>query len=200
MSVRGERMIKQIIYILGGISLLVAGLQAEGASTYKKALDKKIEAYVQEGVVVGGRAGAGFSLLSVRRDLSPKLGMERVILDLGDLEGRPLKGKVGYFQASIETNPPRLVLDLAQLSRSAVTEGKLRRAFTSSPYVRTVELVADPEDRSASLVIYFKQAMAVEIFEMPSIKKASRIVIDLKDTAAQASAKSDKKKSKAVRR
>ena len=60
----------------------------------------------------------GFSLLNVRRDLSRKLGMERIILDIGDYQGRPLKGKVGYFQASVQKSPARVVVDLAQLNRA----------------------------------------------------------------------------------
>lgn len=176
---------KRLIYILGvflGVGLPVS--QALAASTYKQALDKKTSAYLNEGVIVGGRAGKGYSLLNVRRDLSPKLGMERVILDLGDIEGRPLFGKASYFQASVEKNPPRIVIDLAQLSRSAVTEAKLKQMFKKSPYVKGVELTSDPEDRSASLVISLTQPMGVEIFEMPAANKASRIVIDLKKSIA----------------
>lgn len=164
--------------LMVGLALAVG--QADGASSYKKALDKKLNAYLDQGVVVGGRAGSGFSLLNVRRDLSAKAGIERVILDLGDIEGRPLRGRTSYFQASIEKNPPRVVIDLAQLSRSAVTEAKLKKLFSKSPHVKKVELTADPEDRSASLVLSLKTSMNVEVFEMPANDKASRIVIDLK--------------------
>ncbi len=165
------------IYIL---SLLAVCPDVNAVSQYKRALDKKLNAYTSDGVVVGGRAGQSYSLINVRRDLSAKIGMERVILDLGDMEGRPLKGGASYFQASIEKNPARIVIDLAQVSRSAVTEAKLRKMFAKSPYIKSVELTADPEDRSATLVLVLKQAMGVEVFEMPSAKRASRIIVDLK--------------------
>jgi hypothetical protein len=170
----------RVIYILLFCALSVG---AHGASIYKKALDKKTSAYLEDGVVIGGRAGHAYSLINIRRDLSPKLGMERVILDLGDIEGRPLKGGVSYFQASIEKNPPRVVIDLAQVNRSAVTEAKLKRAFQNSPYIKNVELTADPEDRSANIVLALKDAMDVEVFEMPATNRASRIVVDLKSHA-----------------
>ncbi|MGE3385614.1 MAG: hypothetical protein AB7K41_02680 [Bdellovibrionales bacterium] len=176
---------KTYIYILCFLSSLWGG-QALAASQYKQALDKKLNAYLSEGVVTGGRAGKGYSLLNVRRDLSTKMAMERVILDLGDLEGKPLAGKASYFQASIEKNPPRIVIDLAQLSRSAVTEAKLKQIFKRSPYIKSVELTSDPEDRSASLVLALNEPMAVEVFEMPSANKATRIVLDLKKNAAPA--------------
>jgi len=146
----------------------------------KKALDKKVDAYVQDGVIIGGRAGQSYSLLNVRRDVSPKIGMERVILDIGDMDGKPLRGGVNYFQASVEKNPARIVLDLAQVNRSAVTEAKLKKTFLKSPYIKRVELMADPEDRSATMVLYLKESMGVEVFEMPSNKRASRIGIELK--------------------
>lgn len=167
-----------LVYILCGVFGVV--FQGWAASTYKQALDKKVNAYIEEGVVTGGRAGKGYSLLNVRRDLSAKTAMERVILDLGDIEGKPLLGKASYFQASVEKNPPRVVIDLAQLSRSAVTEAKLKQIFQKSPFVKKVELTSDPEDRSATLTLALTEPMSVEIFEMPSDKKASRIVVDLK--------------------
>ena len=180
----GGRVVQNKISLL---LILLAGLGSPGfaASKYKQALDKKIDAYLDEGIVVGGRSGRGFSLLKVRRDLSTKLGMERVILDIGDIEGKPAFGKVNYFQATGEKNPPRIVLDLAQLSRSAVDEASLKKTFAKSPYVKNVELTSDPEDHSASLVIFLKKPMLVEVFEMPSEKKASRIVLDIKKSVAQ---------------
>lgn len=166
---------RKFVYIL----CVFVAAQAEGAVP-KKALDKKVNAYVNDGIIIGGRAGQAYSLLNVRRDVSPKIGMERVILDIGDMDGRPLRGGVAYFQASVEKNPARVVLDLAQVNRSAVTEAKLKKAFLKSPYVKSVELMADPEDRSATMVLNLKENMGVEVFEMPSTTRASRIVIDLK--------------------
>lgn len=154
----------------------------------KKALDKKIDSYLSEGVVVGGRAGQGFSLLNVRRDLSVAKKMERIILDIGDLEGRPIRGQAAYFHASIEKNPPRVVIDLAQLNRAGVNEQKLKQIFLKSPYVKKVELTSDPEDRSANMTILLKQKMGVEIFEMPAHNRTSRIIIDLKALVAKNSA------------
>lgn len=176
---------KMTVSILMFLFSALSGFEAFSASKYKQALDKKIDAYLDEGIVVGGRAGRGYSLLKVRRDLSTKLGMERVILDIGDLEGRPALGKVNYFQATVEKNPPRVVIDLAQLSRSAVDEATLKKTFAKSPYVKNVELSSDPEDHSASMVIFLRQPMLVEVFEMPSDKKASRIVLDMKKMVAK---------------
>lgn len=177
------------VYGVVGVLLGVSVFSAHAASPFKQALPKKVEAYIDEGVVIGGRSGKTFSLLNVRRDLSPKLGMERVILDMGDGSGRPLKGSVNYFHASIEKNPPRVVLDLAQTVRSGVTDVRLREIFKKSPYVKKVDITADPEDSTASLVLVLKEPMDVEVFEMLSDIKASRIVIDLKRKTGAVKAK-----------
>lgn len=163
----------------------IFSIGAQGASVYKKALDKKLNAYLDEGVIVGGRAGTGYSLLNARRDLSDKMGVERLILELGDIEGHPLRSQAGFFHASVEKNPPRVVIDLSQLSRSAVSEARLREIFKKSPNVKNVELTSDPEDRSATLVLHLKNSVALEAFELPANGKASRLVFDLKKVLAK---------------
>ncbi len=150
------------------------------ASIYKRALDTKKDLYVSQGVVIGGKAGSGFTLLNVRRENSTKLAIERVILDIGDKEGQPLLNQLGYFHVSVEKNPPRVVIDLSQVRRSKVTEMEISRLFSKSPFIRDVELSMQAEDSSAKLVLNTRKPVAAEIFEMPSSKKASRIVIDLK--------------------
>jgi hypothetical protein len=150
------------------------------ASLYKKALDTKTENYMTSGVVIGGEAGAGFSLLNVRRQHSPKIGVERVILDIGDREGLPLKTHPGFFHVSIEKKPARIVIDLSQVTRSKVTEMELVKIFSASPFIKSVELSMDAEDSAATLVFNTKTSVAVEVFQLPLNKKSGRLVIDVK--------------------
>jgi hypothetical protein len=154
--------------------------QASAASIYKKSLGTKVNQYVTNGVVIGGEAGSGFTLLGVRRANSSKAALERVILDIGDREGQPLLNKVGYFHVSIEKNPSRVIIDLSQTSRSKISELELAKIFAKSPFVTKAELMMEEEDNSAKIVLNTKVPVAAEVFRMPSAKKASRIVIDLK--------------------
>ena len=166
------------------ILLVLTMLTAESAfaaSIYKKALDTKKDQYLTSGVVIGGQAGAGFTLLNVRREHSQKLSMERIIFDLGDRAGQPLLKRLGYFHISVEKNPSRIVIDLSQVARSRVSEMDLVKLFSKSPFVAKVEMSMEPEDSAAKIVLNTKTPIAAEIFEMPSNKKASRIVIDLKN-------------------
>jgi len=161
------------------IALMVAPF-AFSASIYKKALDTKKDQYLTTGVVIGGQAGSGFTLLNVRRESSNKLAMERIIFDMGDREGQPLLKKLGYFHVSVEKNPSRVIIDLSQVARSRVSEINLAKMFEKSPFVAKVEMSMEPEDNAAKIVLNTKVPIAAEIFEMPSDKKASRLVIDLK--------------------
>src|SRR5207253_2970794 len=116
----------------------------------------------------------------VRRQHSPKLDMELVIMDFGDREGQPLINRLGYFHVSVERN--RVVIDLSQVTRAQVTEMELVKLFAKSPLVKSVELSMDPEDSGATLVLNTNGATAAEVFQMPSEKKPSRLVVDLKRT------------------
>lgn len=161
------------------VTLMVAP-SAFSASIYKKALSTKKEQYLTSGVVIGGQAGAGFTLLNVRRESSNKLAMERIIFDMGDREGQPLLNKLGYFHVSVEKNPSRIIIDLSQVSRSRVSEINLAKMFEKSPFISKVEMSMEPEDNAAKIVLNTKVPVAAEVFEMPSDKKASRLVLDLK--------------------
>jgi hypothetical protein len=167
---------RRIITILA----LVAGAPAFGLSIYNKALDVKANHYITQGVVLGGEAGPGFTLLNIRRQNSPKLGLERVILDIGSRDGKPLLKKLGYFHVSVEQNPARVVIDLMQTSQSRVNEAALARMFSKSPFVKTVQMVMEPEDGSAKIVLNTRMPVAAEVFRLTSEKKPSRIVVDLK--------------------
>jgi hypothetical protein len=139
----------------------------------------KKNAYHHQGVFTGGMAGTGTSLLTVRRSFAKKSALERVIIDLGDREAKPAGLKMGYFQAALDAKNNRLVLDVAQLRMSKVTEGQLQRLFKASPYVRTVSLTLDPQDGAATMVLDLKRPVRLEVFR--SVKKGApaRIVMDL---------------------
>lgn len=161
-------------------SFVLLGLSAKGASLYKKALPQKKSLYQTSGVVIGGDSGSEFTLLNVRRMQSPKKPMERIVIDLGDKNGKPLRNRVSFYHVSIEKSPPRIVIDLNQISRSKVNENGLSKLFQKSPLVKSAELTSDPEDFVTKMVLNLKAPVAAEVFEMPSATKPSRVVIDIK--------------------
>ena len=147
---------------------------------YKRALSTKTDQYVGQGVFTGGQAGPGFTLLNVRRENSKNQTLERVILDIGDREGKPLLNRLGYFHVSVEKEPSRVVIDLSQVLRSRVSEISLGKLFLKSPFVCRAEMSMEIGDNTAKIVLDTKVPVVAEVFEMPSKNKPSRIVIDIK--------------------
>lgn len=150
------------------------------ATPFKQALDVKTNKYIDKGTVVGGQSGQAFSLIRVRSQLSPKKDLERIVLNMGDESGRLLKGRMSYYQVNLEQNPPRLVIDLSQVTASKVSDVELRKVFMKSPFVRSVQMLPDPEGASTTLVLNLKKTVKAEVFNLKGKGSPGRLVIDLK--------------------
>jgi hypothetical protein len=105
--------------------------------------------------------------------------MERVVLDLGDKDMKTSR-QMPFYQVSVDAASKQIVLDLAQLKYSRVTESQLKSLFMKSPFVDNVALSLDPEDKGATMVLNLKRPMRLEVFQMMSKNKPARVVLDLK--------------------
>ena len=172
------------------LSLVLAGAVAQAAipgkqTLFVQTLDGKKNRYMSEGVFTGGKAGTGATVLGVRRTFSAKAQIERLIIDMGDKDGKPDKNALSYFQASMDPSTNRLVLDLTQLRTTRITEQKLKDVIRSSAFVRDAEFTLDPEDKTGSMVFHMKRPMKMEVFQLHAKGKPSRVVIDLKPVAVK---------------
>lgn len=166
-----------IVTMLTGL----AATAAWGATPYKQTLNVKKNSYLREGVFTGGKAGEPTSLLGVRRTYSGKAGIERVIMDMGDGEAKPLRGSdLSYFQVAMDQSNRRIVVDLAQLKYAKINEGQLRQIFRKSPMVKSASLTFDPEDKAGTMVLELKKPARLEVFRLGGAKKNGRLVLDLK--------------------
>jgi hypothetical protein len=164
---------------LGFALLLSVGSVAMASSPFKQSLTMKKNHYLADGLFIGGKAGNGSSLLGLRRAFSAKAALERVIVDLGDGDGKPAGKHLGYFQASVDAGQNRVVLDLAQLKLSKISEQQIKGLFKDSPYVASVEFTLDPEDKAGTMVLNLKRPMQLEVFELLDSRKPGRVVLDL---------------------
>lgn len=161
------------------ICLICMPVSVWAASPYKRSLSQKQNAYVSDGVFTGGVAGNGTSLLGMRRVYSSKVGIERVIVDLGDGQMKPNSKQMGYFQVGMDSKNNRIVLDVAQLRFSKISEAQAKDLFRKSPFVANVSLTLDPEDKAGTMVLQLKQPAKLEVFQLKNGKKPGRIVMDI---------------------
>jgi hypothetical protein len=165
-------------FMLGGGSEVWAAIPST-KTLYVHTLTAKKNRYVSEGVFTGGTAGTGATVLGVRRLYSPKAQIERVVVDLGNKDGRPSPKSLSYFQASVDPGTNRIVLDLAQLQSTSVTEPQLKALFKKSAFVSKVEFTLDPEDKTGSMVLQLKRPAKLEVFQLLGGGKPARVVMDM---------------------
>lgn len=151
----------------------------------RKALERKTHQYFSDGVIIGGKAGRGFSLIGVDRKLGKTTQMERILFDIGDELGAPVSDRPGYFHIEISKKNKQIIVDLAQAQRSLVSEEDLRKKLSGSPYVQLSRVIYDPEDKATSFILKMKRDLKVEVFVPQNKREPGRIILDLKPETVQ---------------
>jgi hypothetical protein len=136
------------------------------------------DGFMSEGSFRGGGAGIGFSLLRMKRVYSTDGNSERIILEIGDKEGRAFVGQPGYFHAQLFKKPSKLSLDLSQLLKSQVTSKDLKKMFKNSKLVKNASINSDSEDHSTNISIQFKSSIKMRVFTLSTQSTSPKLVID----------------------
>lgn len=157
-------------------SIIADGVLRRSAGT------KKVNKYIEDGVIYGGQAGVGYSLMDIRRFYSGKDRIERLIFEMGNERGQPSKN-LGYFQVNLNKNLRRIDVDLSQMRGAALDQKKIADLFKASPFVQNVKMNYDPEDRAILMQVFLKQNVEMEVFQIPAQNKFSRIAIDMRKVA-----------------
>ncbi|WP_291515600.1 hypothetical protein [Bdellovibrio sp. ArHS] len=132
-----------------------------------------------QGVSFGGVAGTGFTLLDVRRTADAKKKVERIVMDIGDMNGASLNGLPGYYFAELKKNPSRLVIDFAQMPNANIDQTRLSSLMKNSLAVTGTTLSLDPIDSSLNLTLDLKKNTKVRIYQVAGKKSTSKVVVDL---------------------
>jgi hypothetical protein len=183
-KVEGDFMSSRMNTVLSLIPLLFIAF----ATTAEAAVPKKLAAPVgrilhDEGVVTGGMAGAGYSLMDLRRTADQKKNFERIVIDIGDMQGQPYKGMPAYFHAELKKNPSRLVMDFDQTPVSRLDDARLSGRFKGSLFVKKTSMILDPEDKALNLTFDLKPGTTARIFQVRGQKSTSKVVVDLFTTS-----------------
>lgn len=170
-----------LIFIGSGAGDQVGGYAWAAIDQKLPAPNRKMHKYIEEGIYMGGESAAmAHALTNVKRIYSPKDKIERLLFELGDEKGQPLLKRSSYFQVSVQKNPARIVIDLAQMAASGVDDKKLLSMLQTSPYIKNAKIKFDPVDGSICVQLDLKQNIDLEVFQILTENKASRIAIDIK--------------------
>lgn len=131
------------------------------------------------GSMIGGVAGTGFSLLDLKKSQNPKQKIERLVFDIGDLQGKPQKGLPGYYHVQMLQNPNRLVIDFSQMPASKISPQEVQKRLASSMFIKSTEFSLDPIDQSLNLVLFLKNKPKAKVFQVLGQKTTSKVVVDL---------------------
>lgn len=135
-----------------------------------RAEPKKTQVYVREGVIEGGEGPAvGGYVSNIRRSKNP--GYERIVLDV---DGTAIPA----FHAALEPDQKRIVFTLNGKTKPAFSPDAVKKAFSKSALVRSIDLYPKIDEESWSFTLRLKEGFPIEIFYLSS---PNRIVIDIKD-------------------
>ncbi|MFN8847925.1 MAG: hypothetical protein ACK5V3_14990 [Bdellovibrionales bacterium] len=126
---------------------------------------------------IGGQAGSGFSLLSVKKLSSPKQNIERLVFFVGTKEGFRLKGLPGYFNAF--NSGKEIVIDFAQMPTSKMTDNSLKEILKNSIFIKSGRITQDPLDATLTLKMELRRQTKMKIIQIKGNKETARIVVDL---------------------
>lgn len=132
-----------------------------------------------EGMTYGGLAGGGFTLLDVRRTSDAKKKMERIVIDVGDLQGASMRGWPGYYFAELKKNPNQLVIDFSQMPKTRIDQEKIAERLSGSLGVTKTTMALDPVDNSLNLTMDLKKNTKAKVYQVFGKQSTSKVVIDL---------------------
>lgn len=127
----------------------------------------------------GGQAGFLQSLLKVEQSSLKTVGAERVRFVFGNEKGDKSKQPIGYFHVQHDVKNKRIVVDIAQLSLTKVSEEQIRKSLASSAAISNVAFTSDPEDGSSTLVLSLKKPVSVRVAKQKT-KLGPALALDLR--------------------
>lgn len=156
---------------------------ALGPDSVRVADGKKTEAYLKDGMVVGGDRAITHSVIrDIRRADNPQY--ERVVVDLeGTMNGEPAAvPRPPFFQAAITPDERRIVLSIWGQPDLKFDSARVQAAFKKSRAVSKVELLPKVDEQVWSFALNLKSEARVEVFELGA---PTRIILDIRTASAK---------------
>ncbi len=139
---------------------------------------KKMQAYVRDGMFVGGdRTINDVTVKDIRR--ASNAGFERIVIDMeGNRDGEPVAiQRPPYFQISVSPEERRLIFSVWGSPKLGFDAKKVVSAFRRSKAIDRVELLPKLDKKSWTFVMGLKTSQPVEVFELSN---PVRIIVDVR--------------------
>ncbi len=160
---------------------LSAGARAEVKPANVHVADaKKTDAYVRDGLIVGGdKAMDDVSVKDIRR--AANAGFERVVIDLeaSQVTNASAISRPPYFQVAVTPDESRILFTIWGRPRLEFDSKKVIAAFQKSAVVKNIVLLPRVEEDSWTFALELKGGKPVEVFELSN---PVRLIMDIKAT------------------
>lgn len=134
---------------------------------------------IGEGTIIGGQAGGIFSIRNFELMNVAELKAERLVVELGNAKGLPVKGMPTYYHVDLEKNPQRIIIDFSQTASTSISEEQIRKALAKSQFIKSAELTHDPSDNSMDLILYPKQNVKLRVMQVIGEKTSAKVVMEM---------------------
>ncbi|OFZ54584.1 MAG: hypothetical protein A2428_00750 [Bdellovibrionales bacterium RIFOXYC1_FULL_54_43] len=187
--------------VLSGVLLITCGTVLAMADLRPDKIQvadgKKTQAYVRDGLVIGGDKAIDEVLVKdIRR--AANQGFERIVVDLaGNHNGEAAAiERPPYYQISVTPDEKRLVFTVWGHPKLSFDPKRVQAAFKESSVVERVQLFPVLDEGTWTFVFELKSGTPVEIFELSN---PVRIIMDVKTPKVAALPRSVRPASKPTR-
>jgi hypothetical protein len=134
------------------------------------------------GAIHGGVAGRGFSLLSVQSLPSKNQKLERLTFNVGDPLFQAHQGAPGYFHIENSPEENSVVINFAQTYNAKFNEQNLQQVFAKSPFVKSSQMIFEPESQTMSLILLLKKQASIRAIPVAGQgQQTAQLKLDLFD-------------------
>jgi len=133
-----------------------------------------------EGAVHGGRAGMGFSLLSVKSKIAKNQKIEQLTFDVGNAALQIHQGAPAYYHVENKPRTHKIMIDFSQTLNTRFKENDLKKIFASSPFVKRSQMIFEPQTQTMSLILETKKPVALRVRSVNGLgRQTAQVVVDL---------------------
>lgn len=166
----------KLIISLIGLFIFMYDFNSQ-AAIQKDKTKIQVPLITKDGIYIGGVAKSAFSIKDIRLTSNLKTKQERIVIDIGDLNGRSITGKIGFYQ--IEKKENQVVITFSQTPKLFIDSKRVVEKFKSGRNFTKFVLTQDLDDNNQQIQLNLNKNTKVRFFDVVGGKQTAKLVIDL---------------------